>query len=94
MSKDSKITKKCEDCGLGYMKRWYQPMWSARKDWDETHSAFHNSQQWSNAVRFERERICDLINNLEEVSFEADAGLDFIAGDALDLIALIKGETK
>lgn len=40
----------------------------------------------------ERERIIALINQLEEVSFVSDADQDYIIGDALDLIELIKGE--
>lgn len=42
----------------------------------------------------ERNRIIALINQLEEVSFVSDADQDYIIGDALDLIELIKGETN
>lgn len=40
----------------------------------------------------ERQRIIDLVNSLDITIEEAPDGVNWIVGDALDLIALIKGE--
>lgn len=49
---------------------------------------------FNTGVQLERERIVALIEQMEDVTFIADADQDYIVGDALDLIELIKMGTK
>jgi hypothetical protein len=44
---------------------------------------------WDLGAAAERERIIQIIDSLD-IQFDAPDGVDYIAGDALDLIALIK----
>jgi hypothetical protein len=83
----------CQDCGMGYWKPFYEPMWLARILWKSSHSQYHGSdrhdavvESWQVTARQEeRERIIKLLDETlvygEPVVIERDR-----------LIALIKGE--
>ena len=80
----------CDDCGLGYYKPFYEPMWLSRILWKSSHDPYHHEnyngddrmgvgEQWRQTGRDqEREQIIKL---LIENKF----------GDAA---ALIKGQDK
>lgn len=59
------LIKECSDCGLGYFKPWYEPMWLGRKNWIEAHEGYHNNSQRDYGKRLERERIIELLESLK-----------------------------
>jgi hypothetical protein len=85
------LIKECQECGLGYYKPWYEPMWLGRKNWIEAHKAYHNYSQRDYGRDLERERIIKLIEPLGCPANGHNCENNLALYTADDLIALIKG---
>lgn len=81
-----KLINECSECGLGYYKPWYEPMWLGRRNWGEAHEAYHGNSQRDYGRELERERIIKLLGEHQW----GDG--DWVWKD--ELIELIKGEAK
>jgi len=79
------LIKECNECGLGYYKPWYEPMWLGRRNWTEAHEAYHGYSQRDYGRDLERERIIKLLQEAE------CQGEDDWCGTIEQAIALIKG---
>jgi len=65
-----KLTKRiemCNECGSGYYKPFWEPLWFARRAWADAHEIAHSDPENHRAVRlyreWERERILELLTN-------------------------------
>lgn len=88
-----KLTKQiemCNECGSGYYKPFWEPLWFARRAWADAHEIAHSDPENHRAVRlyreWERERIIALLES--EVWDSPEIATPYVR----HIIALIKDE--
>jgi hypothetical protein len=88
------LIRECYECGLGYYKPWYEPMWLGKKNWHQAHDAYHGNSQRDYGRQLERQRILELLKKHHK---QTKAGNTNLArkyeAAVLACIALIEGDS-